>query len=161
MTSRTAVYPGSFDPITNGHIDLVKRSLTIFDEVIVAILVNPKKSPLFSVQERTALAQEIFLGEPRVRVEHFDGLLIDFLRHCDSRIIIRGLRAISDFEMEFQMALTNRKLAPEIETFLMVPGFKYTFLNSTIVKELASFGGQISDFVPPPVERALKEKFVR
>ena len=161
MTSRTAVYPGSFDPITNGHIDLVKRSLTIFDEVIVAILVNPKKSPLFSVQERTALAQEIFLGEPRVRVEHFDGLLIDFLRHCDSRIIIRGLRAISDFEMEFQMALTNRKLAPDVETMFLMPNEDFSYISSSMVREIAALGGDVDKFVPPAVAAALKRKLAQ
>ena len=158
-TRRSAVYPGSFDPITNGHIDLVHRALKIFDDLTIAVLVNPKKTPLFSLQERMEIIKEVFKDESRVEVDYFDGLLIDFLKKKKSNIVIRGLRAVSDFELEFQMALINRKLSPEFETFFMVPGLNYTFLNSSVIKEIYSFGGRAPDLVPPIVEKYLIERF--
>ncbi len=156
---RSAVYPGSFDPITNGHIDLVHRALKIFDDLTIAVLVNPKKTPLFSLQERMEIIKEVFKHESRVKVDYFEGLLIDFLKKKKSNIVIRGLRAVSDFELEFQMALINRKLSPEFETFFMVPGLNYTFLNSSVIKEIYSFGGRAPDLVPPIVEKYLIERF--
>ncbi len=158
-TRRSAVYPGSFDPITNGHIDLVHRALKIFDDLTIAVLVNPKKTPLFSFQERMEIIKEVFKDESRVEVDCFDGLLIDFLKKKKSNIVIRGLRAVSDFELEFQMALINRKLSPEFETFFMVPGLNYTFLNSSVIKEIYSFGGRAPDLVPPIVDKYLMERF--
>ena len=156
---RSAVYPGSFDPITNGHIDLVKRALKIFDDLTIAVLVNPKKKPLFTLEERMNIIKEVFKEEKRVKVDYFEGLLIDYLKKKKLNIVIRGLRAVSDFELEFQMALINRKLSPEFETFFMVPGLSYTFLNSSVIKEIYSFGGRAPDLVPPVVERYLIEKF--
>ncbi len=159
--SKTAVYPGSFDPITNGHIDLVYRALKIFDKVTIAVLVNTKKEPLFSLKERMEIIQDVFKGEDRIKVDYFEGLLIDYLKKHNYNIVIRGLRAVSDFELEFQMALTNRKLYPDFETFFMVPAINYTFLNSSVIKEIYRFGGRAPDLVPPAVEKYLKNKFDR
>ncbi len=153
-----AVFPGSFDPITNGHIDIVDRALRVFDEVIIAILVNREKKPLFSAEERMELIREAFRGEKRVRGDTFSGLLVDYAMRVGASVIIRGLRAISDFEYEFQMALMNRRLNPRIETvFLMAPeGFSY--LSSRLVKEVFDLGGDVRGLVPPVVERRLREK---
>jgi len=153
-----AVFPGSFDPITNGHIDIVDRALKVFDEVIISILVNAEKKPLFSVEERLALIRDAFRGEKRVRGDTFSGLLVDYAMRVGASVIIRGLRAISDFEYEFQMALMNRRLNPRIETvFLMAPeGFSY--LSSRLVKEVFDLGGDVRGLVPPVVERRLREK---
>ena len=153
-----AVFPGSFDPITNGHIDIVDRALKVFDEVIIAILVNMEKKPLFSLEERLELIREAFRGEKRVRGDTFSGLLVDYGMRVGASVIIRGLRAISDFEYEFQMALMNRRLNPKIETvFLMAPeGFSY--LSSRLVKEVFDLGGDVRGLVPPVVERRLREK---
>jgi pantetheine-phosphate adenylyltransferase len=154
------VYPGTFDPITNGHLDVVTRALHLFDEVVLAIAADSTKKPLFSLEERKALAEASMgpLGG-RVRVVIFQGLLIDFVQKQDARAILRGLRAISDFEFEFQMALMNRKLEDKIETIFLMPKDTYTYLSSTIIKEVARLGGEISAFVPPVVEAAMRRKF--
>lgn len=153
------IYPGTFDPITNGHIDVLERAVNLFDEVIVAVLTNPSKTPLFTVKERIDLITQIVQNQERVRIESFSGLLVEFAERAGAQAIIRGLRAISDFEYEFQMALVNRKINSKLTTVFLMPNEKYTYLNSTIVKELASFGGKISDFVPEIAEKALKKKF--
>ena len=154
-----AVFPGSFDPVTVGHIDLIERSTAVFDEVIVAVACNQEKTPLFTVNERIEMIKDIFSENQRVKVETFGGLLIDYLVKRDAHVIIRGLRAVSDFEYEFQMALMNRKLAPGIETFFMTSSALYTYVSSRIVKELASLGGDVSDLVHPLVEEKIKAKY--
>lgn len=159
MREKRAIYPGSFDPITNGHVDIIDRGLKIFDQVIVAVLENPKKESLFTTQERVAMIKEIYASEPRLKVKSFDGLLVEFARRNKARIIIRGLRAVSDFEYEFQMALMNRKLYPELETFFMMPSLNYTFLSSRLVKEIFMLGGCIKSLVPETVENHLRKKF--
>ena len=156
-----AVYPGTFDPVTNGHIDLVQRSLTIFDEVIVAVAANPKKQPLFSLEERIALFKEATAGYKNVVIEGFDGLLVDYVRKNNAVGILRGLRAVSDFEYELQMALMNRRLDSSIETVYLMPSEEYSFITSTIVKEAASYGGDISTLVPKVVVEKLKKKYGR
>ncbi|NOZ24879.1 MAG: pantetheine-phosphate adenylyltransferase [Nitrospirae bacterium] len=156
---RIAICPGTFDPITNGHIDIVMRSLGIFDEVVVAVAPNPKKTPLFRVEERMELIRESFKGLDRVTIESFDGLLVDYVREKGGVAIVRGLRAVSDFEYELQMALMNRRLDSGIETVFMMPSEEYSFLTSTMIKEIASFGGSVRGLVPDAVERALKEVF--
>ncbi|GAB4370268.1 MAG: pantetheine-phosphate adenylyltransferase [Calditrichia bacterium] len=158
---RRALYPGTFDPITNGHLDLLERALRLFDEIIVTVAKNPTKTPLFLMEERIELIKKVMEGRPtanRVQVEGFDGLLVDFARQMGACVIIRGLRAVTDFEYELQMALMNRSLANEITTVFMMPHENYTYLNSTIVKEVARLGGDISNFVPPPVHEALLKK---
>jgi len=154
------VYPGTFDPITNGHLDVVTRALHLFDEVVLAIAADTTKKPLFSLEERKALA-EASMGElaGRVQVVIFQGLLIDFVQKQGARAILRGLRAVSDFEFEFQMALMNRKLEDKIETIFLMPKDTYTYLSSTIIKEVGRLGGDISVFVPPVVEAAMRRKF--
>ena len=154
-----AVYPGSFDPITNGHIDVIKRSLKIVDKVIIAVSSFQRKNFLFTLKERIEMIRETFKGDERIEVDSFDGLLVDYLKKKNLNLIVRGLRAISDFEYEFQMALTNRKLNKEIETIFIMPGEEYFFISSTLVKEIAKLKGQISCFVPSIVEKKLKEKF--
>jgi len=156
-----AVYPGTFDPVTNGHIDLVERSLTIFDEVIVAVAANPKKEPLFSLRERIALFKAVAAKYKRVRIEGFDGLLVDYVKQKRAVAIVRGLRAVSDFEYEMQMALMNRRLDHNIETVFLMPNEEYSFITSTIVKEAASYGGDVSSLVPKVVVQQLKKKFRR
>ena len=153
------VYPGSFDPITNGHIYIAERAAAIFDEVQVSILVNPQKRSTFSVEERHAMAREALSYLPNVTVGHFTGLLVDYLRQEKARAIIRGLRAMSDFEYEFQMALMNRQLAPEIETFFIVTDPKYSYLSSSVIRDIFQFGGTVHDMVPPGVFRRLRERF--
>ena len=157
--SKIAIYPGTFDPITNGHIDLIQRTLKIFDEVIVAVAIGQKKNPLFTIKERLKLITEAVKGLKGARAEAFDSLLVDCARDKKSIAIIRGLRAVSDFEYELQMALMNRRLNADIETVFMMPSEEYTFLSSTMVKEVASFGGSVRGLVPEVVEKALKEKF--
>ncbi len=155
---RVAVYPGSFDPITLGHLDIIERAVSLFDEVIVAVARREEKNPLFSWEERVALAKQATAGMKGVRVEGFDGLLVDFVRRQGARTVIRGLRAVMDFDYEFQMALTNRKLAPEVETVFFVPSEKYFYLSSSLVRELARAGGELSCFAPAVVVAALKQK---
>jgi len=154
-----AVYPGSFDPITNGHVDIIQRGMTIFDKILVAVLENPKKTPLFSTKERIDMIKEVFSDQKKIEVKAFDRLLVEFAKKNNAKIVIRGLRAISDFEYEFQMALMNRKLNPEIETFFMMPNVSYTFLSSKLVKEIFMLGGCLKDLVPNYVEKKLMEKF--
>ncbi|TSA27602.1 MAG: pantetheine-phosphate adenylyltransferase [Ignavibacteriales bacterium] len=153
------IYPGTFDPVTNGHIDIVSRAVELFDQVIVTVAKNPGKTALFTVEERVEMLKESFKDLAKVVVDSFDGLVVDHARNLNAIGIIRGLRAISDFEYEFQMALMNRKLAGEITTILLMPHAKYTYLNSTIVRNLAQFQGDISEFVPPIVVEKLKLKF--
>ncbi len=157
--SSVAVFPGSFDPVTVGHIDLIERSVAVFNQVIVAVACNQEKTPLFTVPERIKMIEDIFIDSPNVKVETFSGLLIDYMANSDVNVVIRGLRAVSDFEYEFQMALMNRKLAPGIETFFMTSSALYTYVSSRIVKELASLGGDVSDLVHPLVEEKIKEKY--
>jgi pantetheine-phosphate adenylyltransferase len=154
-----AVFPGSFDPITNGHLDIVNRGLGIFDRVRMAILMNPEKQPLFSVEERVAIIREAYRVEPRVEVDTFSGLLVDYAERVGASVIIRGIRAISDFEYEFQMALMNRRLNPQIETVFMMPAESYSYVSSRLVKEVFQLGGRVSDVVPPVVEKRLREKY--
>ncbi|UCE18240.1 MAG: pantetheine-phosphate adenylyltransferase [Gemmatimonadota bacterium] len=155
---QTALYPGTFDPMTHGHLDIMERALRLFDSLIVAVAVNPYKHPLFTVEERVEMIQEETESWERIRVEPFDGLLIEYAHNMGAQSIIRGLRAVSDFEYEFQMALTNRSLDSSIETVFLMPSEQYTYLNSTIVKEIAHLGGNVSQFVPKGVERRLREK---
>ncbi len=153
---RVAIYPGSFDPITNGHVDIIMRGAAIFDRIIVAVLHNLEKAPLFSVGERVQMAREVFAGEPKVAVETFDGLLVEFARQRGAQVIVRGLRAVSDFEYEFQMALMNRRLAPEIETVFMMPAESYTYISSRLIREVFALGGPIAGLVPEVVEARLR-----
>ncbi len=156
---KTGIYPGTFDPITNGHLDLVQRGLRIFEEIIIAVAPSPKKQPLFTLEERMSLIRESVKEYQNVRVEAFNGLLVDYAKSRGGVAIIRGLRAVSDFEYELQMALMNRRLDMTVETVFMMPSEEYSFLTSTIVKEAASFGGSVKGLVPPVVEKALNEKF--
>ena len=157
--SKIAIYPGTFDPITNGHIDLIQRTLKIFDEVIIAVAPSQKKQPLFTVKERVELIRQSIKGLKGARAEAFESLLVDYAKSRKSIAIIRGLRAVSDFEYELQMALMNRRLDADIETVFMMPSEEYTFLSSTMVKEVASFGGSVKELVPAVVEKAMREKF--
>ena len=157
---RIAVYPGSFDPVTRGHEDLIRRAFTFADHVIVAVAVNVSKQPLFTLEERVALLKQA-VDHPAVEVRSFDGLLADFARQVGAAVIVRGLRAVSDFEYEFQMALMNRNLAPGIETVFLVPAFDLTYLSSSLVREVARFGGDVSQLVHPAVRQALRQKFAK
>lgn len=156
---RRAIYPGSFDPITNGHLDVIQRAAKLFDEVIVAVAFNEQKQSLFPVDERVALIRATTGEFANVSVSRFDGLLVDFARAQGASAVVRGLRAVSDFEFEFQMALMNRKLEPEIETIFMMPAEKYTYLSSRIIKEIGRLGGNLDSFVPVSVATALRAKF--
>ena len=157
---RVAVYPGSFDPITKGHEDLIHRSLEFVDQLIVAVVVNVAKQPLFSLEERVALIRAT-VTDTRVEVQSFEGLLAEFAKQVGASVIVRGLRAVSDFEYEFQMALMNRNLAPKIETVFLVPAFDLTYLSSSLVREVARFEGDVSSLVHPAVQKALKRKFAK
>ncbi len=156
---RRAIYPGSFDPITNGHLDVLERATGLFDEVIVGVARENNKQSLFSLEERVSLIEAVAGDWPRVRVMPFDGLLVDFARREQAVALVRGLRAVSDFEFEFQLALMNRKLEPHLETVFLMPREELTYISSRIVKEIGRLGGQIELFVPPPVVAALKAKF--
>jgi pantetheine-phosphate adenylyltransferase len=159
---RKAIYPGSFDPLTFGHVDVIERSARLFERVVVAILTNPGKSPLFTVEERIEIMNGIL--KPRfanVEVDVFHGLLVDYARQKKSQVIVRGIRAVSDYEYEFQMALMNRRLAPGIETVFMVPAENYSYLSSRLVKEIAELGGSVTGLVPEIVEERLKQRFNR
>ena len=156
---RRAIYPGSFDPITAGHLDVIHRAARLFDELIVAVAFNDQKKTMFSAEERVALIRETTADVPNIRVASFNGLLVEFARAENAVAVVRGLRAISDFEFEFQMALMNRKLDPGIETIFLTPREEYTYLSSRIVKEIARLGGNVEAFVPTSVAQALREKF--
>lgn len=155
---RIAIVPGSFDPITNGHLDIIKRTSDLFDMVYVSILSNSTKSPLFSVDERMELIKRTTSDMPNVKVESFTGLLVDYARSRDAKIIVKGLRAVTDFEYEHQMSLINKQLAPEIETFFITTNLKYAYLSSSIVKEIANYGGDITEMVPHEIINDIKEK---
>ena len=155
---KTAIYPGSFDPITNGHIDLIERATQIFDKVIVAVANNTQKKPLFNSQERIEMIKQATKDIKGIEVESFDGLIIEFARKKKVNVLIRGLRMLSDFEYEFQMALTNRRLAGTIETIFLMPSEQYAFTSSTLLKEAAALGADLSSFIPPFVEQRLKER---
>ena len=156
-----AVYPGSFDPVTYGHLDIIRRSRSLADEVIVGVLNNKAKTPLFSVEERVKMLEEMTKNMPGVKVVPFEGLLIDFAKEMSAGIVVRGLRAVTDFEYELQMAQTNNKLSPELETVFLTTSLEYSYLSSTIVKEVAAFGGDISQFVPETIERRIQEKIMK
>jgi pantetheine-phosphate adenylyltransferase len=157
--AKRAVYPGMFDPIHNGHLDLIQRSLQIFDECIVAVVANPAKEPLFSVKERLEMIDEATTGLSNLRIVAFDGLLIDLVARERADCIVRGIRAVSDFEYEFQMALMNRKLRNTVETVFLMPHERYTYISSRLIKEVASFGTSVTGLVPPIVDKRLTEKF--
>ena len=158
METRVAVYPGSFDPLTMGHMDIIQRSLKSFDKVVVAVAVNPAKKPFFSEEERIAQIEEALGHDPRVDVRCFQGLLVEFARDVGAGIIVRGLRAVSDFEYEFQMAHMNHQLAPDIETLFMMTGSNHFYVSSRLVKEVCSLGGDVEELVPPNVFKALKNR---
>lgn len=159
MGKRTAVYPGSYDPLTNGHIDIIERGLKLFDRIIVTALKNPSKTYLFSLEERIAIMEETFKGQKNIEIDYFEGLLADYLERKNAFTVVRGLRAISDFEIEFQMALMNRSIKDKIETIFLVPSISYSFLSSKLVKEIYKFGGEIKSMVPDIVDKKLKEKY--
>ncbi|HMJ85124.1 MAG TPA: pantetheine-phosphate adenylyltransferase [Vicinamibacterales bacterium] len=156
--STLAVYPGSFDPLTNGHVDIISRGARLFDRIIVAILVNAEKSPLFTMDERVEITRSVFKTHSNVEVDTFDGLLVDYVERRDAQVIVRGLRAVSDFEFEFQMALMNRRLRPKIETVFMMPAEQYTYISSRLIKEVFSLGGRVEGLVPDLVEQRLRGK---
>jgi pantetheine-phosphate adenylyltransferase len=155
---RKALYPGSFDPLTLGHLDLIRRGLSLFDEVTVGVVLNPGKNPLFSPEERLALIRQATRGLKKVKVEAFDGLLIDYVKQKGNPVVIRGLRVLSDFEYEFQMALMNRKLHKAFEVVYLMPDERYTYVSSSLVKEIAKLKGQIKDLVPPVVAKEIRKK---
>ncbi len=155
---RTAVYPGTFDPMTNGHVDLIRRGCRLFDRVLVAVLINTEKSPLFTVEERLHMIRAIFRREPKVEVKSFKGLLVKFMRKEKARIVVRGLRVVSDFEHEFQMALMNRRLGPEVETLFLTPKEELSYTSSRLVKQVHQLGGNVAGLVPALVQRALEKK---
>ena len=158
MSDIVAIYPGSFDPLTNGHVDIIQRGSRFFDRIIVAVLLNVEKAPLFSVSERVDLAKEVFRDRPNVEVDTFDGLLVEYARSRRASVIVRGLRAVSDFEYEMQMALMNRHLSPDVETIFMMPAEPYTYVSSRLVKEVVALGGSVNGLVPELVERHLRDK---
>jgi len=153
-----AVYPGSFDPLTNGHVDIITRGARLFDRIVVAILVNAEKAPLFSMQERVEISRSVFADQRNVEVDTFNGLLVDYVERRKAQVIVRGLRAVSDFEFEFQMALMNRRLSPTVETVFMMPAEQYTYISSRLIKEVFALGGRVSGLVPELVEQRLRQK---
>jgi pantetheine-phosphate adenylyltransferase len=153
-----AVYPGSFDPPTNGHVDIISRGARLFDRIVVAILVNAEKSPLFTMAERVEILRDVFKDQRNVEVDTFDGLLVDYVERRQAQVIVRGLRAVSDFEFEFQMTLMNRRLSPRIETVFMMPAEQYTYISSRLIKEVFALGGQVQGLVPDLVEQRLRAK---
>jgi len=159
MGRSIAVCPGSFDPVTNGHIDIIKRGLVVFDKIVVAVLKNSSKIGMFSFEERLELLRTVFGDDVRVEIDFFDGLLVDYMKKREIKVIAKGLRAISDFEVEFQMALMNREVDLNIETIFLVPSVKYSFVSSRFVKEIYKMGGELKDIVPEIVDKKLKEKF--
>jgi pantetheine-phosphate adenylyltransferase len=156
--STLAVYPGSFDPLTNGHVDIITRGARLFDRIIVAMLVNAEKAPLFSMDERVEIARAVFKSHPKVEVDTFGGLLVDYVERRQAQVIVRGLRAVSDFEFEFQMALMNQRLNPKIDTVFMMPAEQYTYISSRLIKEVFALGGRVHGLVPELVEERLREK---
>jgi pantetheine-phosphate adenylyltransferase len=159
MNEQIAIYPGTFDPITNGHISILNRALKIFDKLIIAILNNPNKAPLFSLDERISMIKQVLKEKTNIEIDYFDGLLVDYAVKKKASVIVRGLRALSDFEYEFQMALMNRKLNRDVQSIFLMTDYKWFYISSTIIKEAASLNGDISGLVPPLVCRKLKEKF--
>ena len=159
--STLAVYPGSFDPLTNGHVDIIERGARLFDRIIVAIAVNAEKAPMFTMAERVEIAREVFRNHPNVEVDTFEGLLVNYVERRKANVIVRGLRAVSDFEYEMQMALMNRELAHTIETVFMMPAAQYSFISSRLIKEVFALGGKVHGLVPELVEKRLKERSVR
>ena len=157
-TGRLAVFPGSFDPLTNGHVDIILRSAHLFERIVVAVLVNAEKQPLFTPEERVTIIRDVFREYPNVEVDTFNGLLVDYARNRRASAIVRGLRAVSDFEYEFQMALMNRHLEPTLETVFMMPAEQYTYLSSRLIKEVFMLGGEVKGLVPPAVELWLRRK---
>ena len=155
---RLAIFPGSFDPLTNGHVDIILRSAHLFERIVVAVLVNPDKQPLFSPDERIGIIREVFREYPNIEVESFDGLLVDYVERRQAHVIVRGMRAVSDFEREFQMALMNRHLEPTLETVFMMPAEQYTYLSSRLIKEVFGLGGDVRGLVPAAVERWMRRK---
>jgi pantetheine-phosphate adenylyltransferase len=153
-----AVYPGSFDPLTNGHVDIISRGARLFDRIVVAILVNAEKAPLFTMDERVEILRQVFQEHRNVEVDTFNGLLVDYVERRQAQVIVRGLRAVSDFEFEFQMALMNRRLRPQIETVFMMPAEQYTYISSRLIKEVFSLGGRVHGLVPELVEQRLRGK---
>lgn len=158
-TPSIAVYPGTFDPITMGHVDIIKRALNLFDEVIVAVAVNSAKDPVFSLPERITMIKEVFQDRKRIRVESVSGLLVDYAYAQKAKALVRGIRAVSDFDYEFQLALMNRKLQRKVDSVFLMPGFRWIYISSSIIKDAARNGGDVSELVPPLVNEMLKEKF--
>jgi pantetheine-phosphate adenylyltransferase len=158
MSEVIAIYPGSFDPLTNGHVDIIQRGSRFFDRIIVAVLINLEKAPLFTIAERVEIARDVFRNWSNVEVDTFDGLLVEYARRRQASVIVRGLRAVSDFEYEMQMALMNRRLSPEVETVFMMPAEPYTYVSSRLVKEVVALGGSVHGLVPDSVEAMLREK---
>jgi len=156
--STLAVYPGSFDPLTNGHVDIIERGARLFDRIIVAIAVNAEKAPMFSMAERVDIAKAVFRNHPNVEVDTFEGLLVNYVERRKANVIVRGLRAVSDFEYEFQMALMNRELAASLETVFMMPAVQYSYISSRLIKEVFALGGKVHGLVPELVEKRLREK---
>jgi pantetheine-phosphate adenylyltransferase len=158
MSTTLAVYPGSFDPLTNGHVDIISRGARLFDRIIIAILVNAEKAPLFSMDERVEITRAVFKDHRNVEVDTFDGLLVDYVERRRAQVVVRGLRAVSDFEFEFQMALMNHRLNPTIDTVFMMPAEQYTYISSRLIKEVFSLGGRVHGLVPELVEERLRGK---
>jgi pantetheine-phosphate adenylyltransferase len=156
---KICICPGSFDPITNGHVDIIERAAKMFDKVIVAVLINKSKVPIFTLEERILFLKKVFKGRPNIEIDSFSGLLVDFAKNKDAKVIIKGLRALSDFEYEFQMALLNKNLSPDIETMFMMTNINYSYLSSSAVRELAKLGGDIEGLVPESIKDIVLEKF--